>query len=284
VRVDSAGLCRLHIERSVSRVGRFVVITHFVRGQGPPLVLLNGGMMTLSAWEPLAAPLQADHTVVRLDFRGQLLSPGIPPASLDGHADDVAALLDSLGLGPADLVGTSFGSFVAMTLAAREPARARSLAVIAGTERISEAAWDDAVELREECVRAADGGDGGRVFDLLLAPTFSPAYRTAQASALSARRAAVGMLPRRWFSDLVVLLDVLRGLDLTPLLPRIACPALVVAAELDSTFPLEHSRALAAGLPHAALAVVEGAGHGVVIERPQEVVALLREFLARVGA
>ena len=73
------------------------ILTHRVDGEGPPLVLLNGGMMSLSAWEPIARRLAERHRVIRCDFRGQLLSPGAARASMEEHADDVAALLDALG-------------------------------------------------------------------------------------------------------------------------------------------------------------------------------------------
>ncbi|MRR12138.1 alpha/beta hydrolase, partial [bacterium] len=46
------------------------VLAHRVDGRGDPLLLLNGGMMSLSAWEELARPLAERYRVVRCDFRG----------------------------------------------------------------------------------------------------------------------------------------------------------------------------------------------------------------------
>ncbi len=99
------------------------VLTHRLEGAGQPVLLLNGGLMTLAGWETLAAPLRARFQVLRCDFRGQLLSPGASPPTLDGHADDVVALLDGLGLETVHVVGTSFGALVAVILAARWPER-----------------------------------------------------------------------------------------------------------------------------------------------------------------
>src|SRR5664279_5163889 len=107
------------------------VLTHRVDGDGSPLLLLNGGMMSMSAWEPVARRLAARHRVIRCDFRGQLLSPGEPRASMEEHADDVAALLDTLGEARVDVVAASFGAYVGLLLAARHPERVR--AVVAAT-------------------------------------------------------------------------------------------------------------------------------------------------------
>jgi pimeloyl-ACP methyl ester carboxylesterase len=77
-------------------------------------------------------------------------------------------------------------------------------------------------------------------------------------------------------------LDALDGLELRPELARVRCPALVLGAELDRTFPLECSRALAGALTGATLEIVEGVGHAVVVEAPDRVAQILESFLARV--
>ena len=67
----------------------------------------------------------------------------------------------------------------------------------------------------------------------------------------------------------------LDNLDLTSLLPQITCPTLIVGGDADVTFPVEQSRALAAGISGARLVVIPGGSHGVVIERAAEVIDLV---------
>ncbi len=260
------------------------LVMHQVTGKtdGDPVVLMNGGLMTFLAWEPVAAGLRPTYRIVTFDFRGQLLSPGPPPASLDGHVDDVLALLDHLAIERAHLVGTSFGAEVGLLLAARAPERVRSVTAVTATERVTAEMWRAAEPLRAACRSAAAGGDGGVLFDLLVPATFSPAYRAAQAALLAERRRQVAAMPPAWFDGVAALLGALEGLDLTPVLPRVACPVLVVGAALDETFPVEHSRALAAGIAGARLEVVEGSGHALVAEAPERLVAIVRSFLAEV--
>ncbi len=259
------------------------LLTHRVDGAGPPLLLLNGGLMSFTAWEPVALALAARHLVVRCDFRGQRLSPVEPPATLEGHAEDVLAVLDHLGLRRVHLAGTSFGAFVAVKLAARHPDRALSLALVAGTDRVEPGSAQDAhgAALRQACRAAAEGGDGGRLLDLLGPQAYSPEWLAARPSFLRERREQVAAMPPAWFRVALRLLEALDPLDLRADLARVRCPSLVVGAELDRTFPPPASQALAAGLTGATLEIVVGAGHAVVVEAPDRVARILESFLAR---
>jgi len=235
--------------------------------------------MSYAAWEPLAGPLAQSCRLVRCDFRGQLLSPGDAPPSLDGHADDLLRLLDALGLESAHVAGASFGGLVGIVLAARAPSRIRSLIAVSATERVTPAMAARGAPAREAAHAAASGGDGGRLLDLVAETTWSPEFRAAQSVALAARRHAVSLLPRTWFAGVEQLMASIEDLDLTPLLPRISCPSLIVGGEADVTFPVEHSRALAAGIPGARLVVIPQGSHGVVLERAADVTDLVVNFV-----
>lgn len=260
------------------------ILTHVVRGSGSPVLLLNGGMMSIAAWGELATVLMAEHTVICCDFRGQLLSPGQVPATLDGHATDLEALLDHLDVGGVHIVGTSFGALVGVVFAASRPGRARSLSLIAATERVTPQTWAGAEELREACRRATSGGDGALLFDLMLPVTFSEAFRQRCAAQLEARRAMFATLPASWFAGLSALLGALQDLDLRRLLPMVDCPALILAGEHDRTFPPAHSEALRAGLRHARLEIVAGAAHALVVEEPELVARMVGGFVRTIEA
>ena len=258
-------------------------LTHRIdgdRGRGEPVLLLNGGLMSIAAWEPIATALAERYQVIRCDLRGQLLSPGEPEPAIETHVADVIALLDHLGLDRIHLAGTSYGSFVALRLAALHPERAASVAVVAGTERITPEAWVGTVVLRNLALEAIAGGDGGKVLEALLPTTYSPEYLEAQKTALAFHRTWVRAMPTIFFKGFVSMLSSMEDLDLTPSLGAVRCPALIVSAELDKVFPPERSEALAAGIPNARLEVVPGAPHGIVVERPDVTARLLLDFLA----
>jgi pimeloyl-ACP methyl ester carboxylesterase len=254
------------------------ILTHRVTGDGPPILLLNGGMMSIAAWQPIAEKLEPSFQVVRCDFRGQSLTPGAEP-SLEAHVRDVIDLLDALKIDRLHVAGTSFGGIVGLLLAARHPERVASLAAITTTDRITDAMWQGTLRLRKAALDGASGGDGGLVLDLLLPGTYTTEYLENQKAALAFHRRFVAALPATWFEGVAALLSALEGLDLAPELPRIACPTLVLAGENDVTFPLEHSRALAAQIPGARLVIVPGGAHGLVIEQAGRTADLLLEFL-----
>ncbi|MBI2834049.1 MAG: alpha/beta fold hydrolase [Acidobacteria bacterium] len=256
------------------------VLTHRAQGSGPPILLLNGGMMSIAAWDPMATPLEGRYRVIRCDFRGQLLTPGPPPPTVAGHAADVIALVDALGLNDVHAVGTSFGALVGLVLAADHPARVRSLTAIAATDRITDEMWVGSMALGDACLRAANGSDRTTVFDLLEPATFSPEWRTAQADALRARRQAVSLLPASWFADAAGILSSLQGLNLRADLARIRCPACIVAGECDVTFPVAHSRELASQIRGAVLEVVPRAWHGLVVEQAALAASIVDRFVS----
>ena len=68
---------------------------------------------------------------------------------------------------------------------------------------------------------------------------------------------------------------------MTPLLPMVSCPALVLLAENDRAMPRAGGEALARALPRGELAVVPGSGHALVVEKTRETLQILFSFLAR---
>jgi|CXWL01.1.fsa_nt_gi pimeloyl-ACP methyl ester carboxylesterase len=249
---------------------------------GEPVVLLNGGLMSAFAWEPVAASLRQEYRLVRLDFRGQLMSlaAGAPPPDLSGHAADVVGVLDKLGIGKAHVVGTSFGALVGLVLAAEHPERIRSLIAMTATAQISPEGVAGTQNLRRLAREAAAGGDGGKLLDTIVPTTYSPEWIAQNAEVLKTRRVQVAGLPAAWFSGIDGLLASLEIADPSKILAKITCPTTIVKAERDVTFPPPSSEELAAGIAGARLVTVPGASHGLALEHPAETAAIIREAIA----
>lgn len=258
------------------------VLTHRSDGSGPDLLLLNGIMMSIAAWDPVAAVLATKYRVIRCDLRGQLLSPGVAPAAMSGHAQDLIELLDHLGVRDVHVAGTSFGAMAGVLLAAGQPERVRSLTAITATDRVTDGMWMATEQVLRLARRAASGENTDAVFDAVVPATFSLAWQREQGEALNRRRAAVASLPSAWFAGLAGLMASIRGLDLRETLGEIRCPALVIGAGDDLMFPPEYSQAVAAGIAGAELVMLPGAPHGVVVERPEDVAELIDRFVGGV--
>src|SRR5258708_39237754 len=135
----------------------------------------------------------------------------------------------------------------------------------------------DAVEGRELAERAVRGkGTGGELFRRIAASTWSADWLAKQPPDFLEQRARqVAALPPPYFEGMAALLGLLETLDLRPLLPKITAPTFVLAGANDLIFPLEHMRAIAAGIPDAKIEVVPDTGHGLLMERADRVLAAL---------
>jgi pimeloyl-ACP methyl ester carboxylesterase len=253
------------------------MLTHRVDGDGPPLILLNGGLMSIGAWQPMMPALTPHHRVIRCDFRGQLLTPGPFAASWEEHASDVIELLDHLGVERAHVMGVSFGAEVAMVVAARYPDRVERLTVITATERTTDAMREDGRAARRLAERAAAGEGGGEeLFRSVLEATWSDWWLAKQPpDFMEQRLRQVALLPPAFFAGAAAILALLDTLDLTPVLGGITAPSLVIGGEHDRVFPPEHSRAIADAIPNARLVIMPGTGHGLLFECGEKVIELL---------
>lgn len=117
--------------RSAQVASADATITVRVGGHGPAVVLIHGFGETGDMWSPLAAALAQDHTVIVPDLRGMGLSSH-PAGGYDKRtqAGDIRAVLDSLGIDRADIVGHDIGVMVAYAYAARYPDKTSRLVVI----------------------------------------------------------------------------------------------------------------------------------------------------------
>jgi 3-oxoadipate enol-lactonase len=260
------------------------VLTHRIDGAGPPLLLLNGGLMSIASWDAITGSFAADFQVVRCDLRGQLLSPG-PRLSIQQHGAEIARLLDHLSIDRAHVLGTSFGGEVAIQLAADHPERVSRLIVLTATDRLTPEMIEATVRFERAARDAADGGDGGKLFRILAPTAFSRAFLEAQPpDFIETRARQIGSLPPSFFDGIAGIMRTLRETHLTDAFPRISAPTLVIGAAQDETFPIEHSRAIARKIPGARLVVLEGSGHAAVVEATEAVVCETRSFLLAGGA
>src|SRR5262245_2454762 len=104
---------------------------HEIFGEGEPVVVLHGGLMTIPEMSALVQPLARGRRVIAVELQGHGHSADTDrPFRPETLADDVAALIGHLGLGKADVVGFSLGGAVALRAAIRHPERVRRLVLL----------------------------------------------------------------------------------------------------------------------------------------------------------
>ncbi|MDN4613344.1 alpha/beta fold hydrolase [Leifsonia sp. F6_8S_P_1B] len=205
----------------------------------PPLLLIHGGGSTIeSNWGMLLPHLCSTRTVLAVELQGHgRTASGDGPASFEGSADDVAALLAELGVGPVDVLGFSNGGQVALLLAARHPERVRRLIAASAPFR------------RDGMIEGFWEGLAAGTFDDL-----PDVYRSADL--------AVSHDPghaRRMFELDQELMLGFQGFE-EAVIASITAPTLVVGGDRD-VVRADHFVELAGLLPDARLLIVPG-GHG----------------------
>src|SRR5215213_2338598 len=122
-------------------------------GDGGPLILLHGGLGSGEMFGPVRPALAESHQVIAVDLQGHGRTADIDrPIDVSLMADDIAALIDHLGLDKPDLVGYSLGGGVALHTAARYPAKVGRL--VAASANITRDAIPAEMLAQQEQVRS----------------------------------------------------------------------------------------------------------------------------------
>jgi pimeloyl-ACP methyl ester carboxylesterase len=108
-----------------------IKLYHEIYGQGEPLVLLHGGLMTIGEMSTTLEPLAKSRKVIAVELQGhgRTVDTG-RPLSFETMDDDIAALLNQPNISEADIVGLSFGAGVGVRTATQHSEKVRRLVVI----------------------------------------------------------------------------------------------------------------------------------------------------------
>lgn len=246
-------------------------------GDGPALVLLHAGVADHRMWRDQIAAFETAFHVIAYDRRefGQTNSPDEPFS----HVDDLAAVLDHLGVGPAILVGSSQGGRIAIDFALAHPGRVRALVLVstAISGAPSEPVPPGVEELSQALDRAEEDGDLDRVnaieAHLWLDGPLCDEDRV---------RGAV----RDLFLDMngIALRKPEIPLERNPpsalgRLDRLTMPTLLISGELDFAYVRNRHRDLAQKLPNSRETEIPGTAHLPNLEQPELFNRHVQEFL-----
>jgi 3-oxoadipate enol-lactonase len=244
-------------------------------GEGTAVVLLHGFPLGRWIWDAPRAALRDRYRVITPDLRGHGDSEVTPgPYTMDALADDVARLLDGLGIERAVVGGLSMGGYVAFAFWRRFAARVRAL-VLCDTR----AKGDDRGEkvMRQSTAQVALEQGTAAVVDGMLPKLLAPRTLRERPDLCADVRARLARTDARAVA--ATLLGMKERADSTPTLATITVPTLIVVGSDDQLTPPALARELQAAIPGARLAVVPDAGHLTPVEQPAATSAALRRFL-----
>jgi len=246
---------------------RLYYFVHTVEDQvvkRPPVILIHGAGGTHLSWPPQIRRL-ADEKIFAPDLPGHGKSEGEGRQSIDEYAEDVIAFMAELKIRSAVIVGISLGGAVALTLALKYPKQVLGLGLLGSGSKLPVApilletagnpiAFESAVEtVNKNCFSSETSQD---LIEL-------------------SRRTMLEIRPPVLLGDLLACNEF----DATSRLEKIKAPTLIICGAEDQMTPLKFSELLHAGIANSQLHVLDNAGHMVMLEQPDAVADLLKQFI-----
>lgn len=245
-------------------------------GRGLPVVFIHGFPLDRALWQPQLGALVDRCRCVAPDLRGFGETPARAPYSMDRYADDVAALLDVLGIERAVIAGMSMGGYVALAFWRRHRERVRALLL---TDTRATADTPAGREGRRAVIALARERGSVGVAEKLIQTLVGETTKRQRPEIVAALRA---MLERASVDAIVGASEaMLDRPDSTPTLATIDVPTLIVVGDEDVLTPPADADALRRGIAGSRLETIAGAGHASNFERPAAFNHLVSEFVAQ---
>jgi|ERR1043166_2447075 pimeloyl-ACP methyl ester carboxylesterase len=237
------------------------------------VLLLHGNAESGEVWYGWMPQLTAEFRVVRPDMRGFGRSTPMPRDfkwSPDRIADDFVALMDHLEIERFHLVGAKVGGTMALHFAARYPARVQTLTVLAPPTRGTDStgrylSWVPYIEHNgmESWARSTMTGRLGPGF-----PTAGSEWwiKLMGRTALSTQLGFISAVPK---------------IDVTPELPDIKCPTLVITTEQNPLYPLANVQAWQSRIPRSELVQLPGDSYHIAATAPAQCARAVLDFIRK---
>ncbi len=243
-------------------------------GDGPPLMLLHGGLVDSRSWRRQIESLSSSFRVVAWDAPGCGQSSDFTTdVDLGDYADAVAGLVHALSLDRVHLLGHSFGGGLALAVYDRHPTIVDSLILVSAY-----AGWAGSLPADEVDARRRRAQENARrptqewvdsFLDTLFDDTV-PRSLIEETREIMLDTRPVGML---------AMLNAFADADLRDVLPRVTVPTLLIYGDSDRRSSETVAESLAAAIPASRLVFVPGVGHDVHVEAPEQFEREVRAFL-----
>jgi 3-oxoadipate enol-lactonase len=266
-----------------------VSLWYRITGEGDPVVQIHGagfGHFNLDPVTPLIA--EAGFRVVDYDMRGYGVSDKpLQHYDMEVWADDLAGLMDALGIDEAHVHGTSMGGMIAIAFAGKYPQRTTSVVIncaaakLGVTGRLIFKNWIDIVRMDPD-------GPGSRVLaELITWQALAKAFLEEQDAGALVDHVQTILRDSNRIEVFTAACQAMCDMDLTPWLPKITSPALVLGGDEDLMTPWDQGpkgvgqEGIYEAIPKAEKHVIRGAGHSTIFDATDEHAGAVIDFFRR---
>ena len=255
-----------------------IEIAYNIHGAGEPVILIGGFTMVKEAWELQISDLANHFRVITFDNRG-VGESSVPSGdyTISDMAADTAGLMDALEIESANFFGVSMGSLIIQILALDHQDRVKKAALGCATHGGRHAIQADKDALTQIALAADPAVPPEKSIRELCSVLYSESFIREETERLE----KIIQMRMKYIPTAEGIEGQLKALSIFNVRKRlheIQCPVLAITGSDDRVIPPENSTLLSNGIRGAKIHIVEGAGHGFIHERPEEVNRALIDF------
>ncbi len=262
-----------------------VNLWHRISGEGEPVVQIHGAGFGHFNFDPVTPELSKQFRVVDYDMRGYGASDRpLQHYDMEVWADDLAGLMDALGIEDAHVHGTSMGGMIAIVFAGKYPERTTSVVINCAAAKLGAAGrlifknWIDIANLDP-------AGPGSRLLaELITWQALSRRFLAEQDAEALATQIQTILRDSNRLEVFTAACQAMCDMDLSGWLPRIASPALVLGGDEDVMTPWDQGpggsgqESIYQGIPNAQKHVIRGSNHSTIFDNAEEHNRVVAEF------
>lgn len=247
-------------------------------GEGEPLVLLNGIMMSTASWNPFIKAFSKNYKLFLIDFIDMGQSDKAEENYTQSmHVEFLKEVFDRLNFEKVNMAGVSYGGEVAIQFAIKYAERLNSL-ILANTTSYT---FNGLKDIGASWDMAAATHDGSIFFNATMPHIYSSEFYQDNIQWLKDREKLFQKaLTAEWYEGFRRLNNSSLGYDVRDNLHKIKVPTLVIGAEYDSLLPVRFQEEIYEKIEGAKMVVIKGAGHASMYEKPYEFSSLVLGFLS----
>lgn len=257
-------------------------IYYEVHGDGEPLILLNGIMMSHFSWKLLLPELKKGRKVILFDFFDQGLSDKLELINYkhDIQVEVLKALIDHLDIKKANILGISYGGEIALQFAIKYKEHVNKLLLFNTTSYTSP--W--LTDIGRGWINAAETYKPEAFYNVSIPYIYSPSFYDENYDWMKDRRQVLyNIFTKDFLEAMIRLITSSEGYDIRHRLHEISADTLIVGADYDFITPLCDQEYINKRIKASSFVVIKRCGHASMYERPNEFNTLVNGFLSIEG-